>query len=649
MLTRQLMHSYQNEMVAYMNAHVKSMIWAFLGSGKTLTTLTSIVDRMEHGQVKKTLIVAPLRVCYAVWGQEAKKWEHTKHLTFSIIHGTPEQRRQAFFKEADIYLVNYEGLVWLTDMLMKYYPDKLPYEMAVYDEVSCLKSSESVRMKKTSKKEAWNKKLDLPILDEKGKPTFIIKKGWRNICDKFDFTIGLTGTPSSNGYADLFGQYLVVDGGVRLFSFISHFRDAYFRNSKTGFGYEVTNIGKEHIERKISDITLSMNDASKYLDLPKVTVKDMFVELPKKYKEEYKRLEKDMYLALDSGTEVEVFNKAALSNKCLQYACGSVYTDLEGGHEHIHDTKFEALDEVMEEAAGSPVLVLYNFTISADVMMKRYKKYKPINLTKSPARETSNIVKKWNEGKTRMIVAHSACLVANTKVLTESRGWVKIINVKDNERVHDGIEFVKHDGLNYSGYKETIDVFDIGMTKPHKLLIDNNWIKAKNVDNSENIRRKARYIYKGNDEYLSEMFKVSTLAKKPETCKSKKQHVYDLVNCGKRSRFLIKNDVGEVFISHNSCGHGIDGLQDSGTIVCWFGVNWNLEYYLQTNGRIDRQGQTRPVSIVRILTRDTVDMAVAHAIDMKYETQEDLKNAIEDYRKGKAILEYNPVQKWFMT
>lgn len=503
-LSRNLMHSYQNEMVAYSNAHVKTMMWAFLGSGKSICTLTSIVDRMNAGQVKKVLILAPLRVCYAVWEKEAMKWEHTKHLTFSIIHGNPEKRRQAFFKDVDIYLINYEGLVWLTEMLMKYYPDQLPYEMCVYDEVSCLKNSESVRMKTTTKREAWDKKLDLPILDDNGRPKIIIKKGWRNVCHKFLYTIGLTGTPSSNGYIDLFGQYLAIDSGERLFSRITHFRDAYFKQSYSGFGYDVTEIGKIAIEKKISDITLSMNDASKYLDLPRVTVKDMYVKLPKKSEILYKKLEEEMYMALDSGTEVEVFNRAALSNKCLQVAAGDCYTDLEGGHEHLHDAKFEALDEVMEEAAGSPVLVLYNFTISAKLMMKRYKKYKPVNLTAEKASNTASIVKKWNDGKIRMIVAHCA-----------------------------------------------------------------------------------------------------------------------------------------------SVGHGIDGLQESGSIVCWFGINWNLEYYLQANGRIDRQGQTKPVSIIRILTEDTVDIAVALAIDMKYETQEGLKNAIQQYRKGKR--EPNLIDKWFMS
>jgi SNF2 family DNA or RNA helicase len=81
-------------------------------------------------------------------------------------------------------------------------------------------------------------------------------------------------------------------------------------------------------------------------------------------------------------------------------------------------------------------------------------------------------------------------------------------------------------------------------------------------------------------------------------------------------------------------GHGVDGLQDSGSILVWFGINWSLELYEQMNGRLDRQGQSNPVSIIRILCRDTVDLAVADAIERKTDDQEGLKNALQRYRDG---------------
>ena len=81
-------------------------------------------------------------------------------------------------------------------------------------------------------------------------------------------------------------------------------------------------------------------------------------------------------------------------------------------------------------------------------------------------------------------------------------------------------------------------------------------------------------------------------------------------------------------------GHGVDGLQDSGSIIVWFGVNWSLELYEQMNGRINRQGQKQPVSIIRILCKDTVDLAVVDAIERKTDDQEGLKRALQRYRDG---------------
>jgi SNF2 family DNA or RNA helicase len=83
-----------------------------------------------------------------------------------------------------------------------------------------------------------------------------------------------------------------------------------------------------------------------------------------------------------------------------------------------------------------------------------------------------------------------------------------------------------------------------------------------------------------------------------------------------------------------SMGHGVDGLQEAGHIAAWFGINWSLELYDQFNGRLDRQGQTHPVSIIRILCNDTIDLAVADAIERKTDDQEGLKAAINRYRKG---------------
>jgi len=482
MLTPQQLHQYQRECIMHQLTHEQSMLWLGMGLGKTIVTLTSIVDRMRTGQVQKTLVFGPLRVIQSVWAKEARKWEHTKHLRFSIVHGPKVKRAQALFAPADVYLINYESMNWLAETLDHYYLSQnkaLPFQMVVYDEVSKLKNSNTLRMKggKRDRK------------DEHGKTHEIRVIGWRKILPYFRYRTGLTGTPASNGYLDLHGQYLALDGGARLGEHITMFRNNYFQSDFMGWSYSPTEIGKQIIEQKIADVTVKM-DSKEYLDLPEVKVTDLFVTMPAKARQAYEEVERDMFARLDNGDELEVFSRSSVSNKCLQIANGSPY--LEPGQPEYtitHDAKLDALEDVLEEAAGSPVLCSYSFKADADRIMKRFKKFKPVNLTAESSRKTEGIIDRWNSGGIKLMIGHPA-----------------------------------------------------------------------------------------------------------------------------------------------SMGHGIDGLQDSGHIVVWFGLNWSLELVHQLNARIDRQGQKSTVSVIRILCKDTVDEAVADALVSKNDSQQGLKDALQRYR-----------------
>jgi hypothetical protein len=109
------------------------------------------------------------------------------------------------------------------------------------------------------------------------------------------------------------------------------------------------------------------------------------------------------------------------------------------------------------------------------------------------------------------------------------------------------------------------------------------------------------------------------------------------VDCGPRHQFLIRNDEGEMFVSHNSMGHGIDGLQKAGHIVVWYGLNWSLDLYDQMNARIRRQGQGAPVICHRLMMLDTLDQAQAMALDEKAQTQAGLRNAVKQYRLTRGM------------
>ena len=78
-----------------------------------------------------------------------------------------------------------------------------------------------------------------------------------------------------------------------------------------------------------------------------------------------------------------------------------------------------------------------------------------------------------------------------------------------------------------------------------------------------------------------------------------------------------------------SAGHGLN-LQSGGSTLAWFGLTWSLELYQQTVARLYRQGQSSgTVTLIHILTGETVDERMMTALAEKDSTQATLINAVK--------------------
>lgn len=384
MLTPNLLHDYQKKAVNFQCTRPNSMLWLDMGLGKTVITLTSIAHLLSTGFLSGVIIVAPIRVIRLVWRQEAVKWEHTKHLKFSMVAGTRDQRTRALLRPADVYLINYENLRWLGETLQTYFVDKnkpLPFNGIVWDEISKMKNSSTIRVKSI-----------------------------RKVLPSFAWTTGLTGTPASNGYKDLHGQFLVVDKGQRLGTSKTAFKTRYYK--KVGpykeIAYEDTETTIKHL---IGDITLEMS-AEDYNPLPNLIVNNVEIEMPDALRAKYEQMEREFFLQLDSGNSVEVFNQASLTNKCLQFSNGAVYP-IPGMPlwEPIHDLKLEALEDIIDEAQGSPVLCAYAYVSDAERIMTKFKHLDPINLTQCKSESSlNNAMHRWKTGDCALMIGHPASM-----------------------------------------------------------------------------------------------------------------------------------------------------------------------------------------------------------------------------------------------
>ena len=220
---------------------------------------------------------------------------------------------------------------------------------------------------------------------------------------------GLTGTPLPNGYTDLFGQYLTLDGGERLGTSYTAYTQRFFSSDYMGYTKTVTNVGKENIHRLIADITVEMN-VDDYLVLPPVHTNEITVTLSAKHQKQYDQMEKAFFHQLDSGEDVIIDSKAALSNKCLQFANGAMYFGEERTDwEEIHKAKLDALEELID-GAGDPVLLAYQFRHDAERIMKRFKDKVVWVNAKVKAAEMAELNIKWNDGQIPVMMGHAASI-----------------------------------------------------------------------------------------------------------------------------------------------------------------------------------------------------------------------------------------------
>lgn len=375
---------YQQKAVEFQCSHGASALWLDMGLGKTVISLTSISWLLSSGFLRGVVIVAPIRVCRLVWRQEAAKWSHTGHLKFAMMTGTKDQRVRALMSKANIYLINYENLEWLAETIQTYYLSKgkpLPFNGIVFDEISKCKNSSTRRVHALKK-----------VL-----PEFI----WRT---------GLTGTPAGNGYKDLHGQYLVLDDGKRLGTSKTAFENRWYKKAGP---YKRVPYGDTHdqIKQLIGDITLEMS-AEDYNPLPDMVMNEVDVDLPPDLRAKYEQMERDFFMRLESGSEVEVFNQASLTNKLLQFSNGAVYP-IAGMPlwEPLHDLKLDALEEILDECNGQPVLCAYAYRSDAERITKRFAKLRPINLTDCKSeRSLTDAMRRWTTGDCSLMIGHPASM-----------------------------------------------------------------------------------------------------------------------------------------------------------------------------------------------------------------------------------------------
>lgn len=366
-------HDYQTYATRFIEEHPVAALILGMGLGKSVITLTAIEHLMHDSfEVRKVLVIAPLRVAASTWPDEIRKWDHLSSLTFSVAVGTRDERITALKRNADITIINRENIQWLVEESGVLFD----YDMVVIDELSSFKNHRTKRFRSLMKARPKVKRI-----------------------------VGLTGTPAPNGLMDLWAEFRLLDGGKRLGRFIGQYRERWFlpdkRNQMVVFSYKPKEGAENEIYSAISDITVSMK-AMERIRMPELIETEMKVSMSSAERKAYDSMKKDLVLSLPSGA-VTASNAASLSGKLMQLSSGAVYTGEESFTE-IHRRKLDALEDAIESMNGKPLLIAYWF---------RHEKTRISGLLAHLGVTWSEIsdeksIREWNGGKLQAAIIHPA-------------------------------------------------------------------------------------------------------------------------------------------------------------------------------------------------------------------------------------------------
>jgi SNF2 family DNA or RNA helicase len=361
---------YQDEAADFLYERDRAMILAPVGAGKTAITLTAMQAMIMDGHVGRFLVLAPKRVCTDVWPVEARKWALELHCRTAV--GTPRSRGEALDSDAHIVATNYDNIGWLAEQ------DLLSFDAIVFDELTKLKNPSGARFKALHK-----------------------------IIDQFKIRWGLTGSFTSNGLEDVFGQCKIVDEKL-LGRAKGAFLQQYFVCMNRDFGEWMPRPGALlQIMEKIKPATYVLEPGEYRDKLPPCHVVELRCQLDDRGP--YEKMKRDFAVQFPTA-EVLAANAAAVTSKLQQMASGFVYdsqrtaTAVPGQFATTKQSiwfsshKFERLDELLEENQHANTILVYQFQEELAEIKRRYPKAQTLDDEKA--------IERWNAGHIELLAVH---------------------------------------------------------------------------------------------------------------------------------------------------------------------------------------------------------------------------------------------------
>ena len=399
-------HAGQRRGVKFLLEHAAAGLFADPGVGKTTIVLGAFKVLKAKKLATRMLVVAPLRVAHMVWPAEIMKWADFHGLRVEVLHGP--RKDEALARDADVYVINYEGLDWLLGATRTRGANG---RVAVTADVKAFKAH----------------RFDTLVIDELSKVKNIQSgrhKALKAVAGTFGRRWGLTGSPSANGLLDLFGECYMLDLGRSLGPYITHYRSKYFVPAFNGFDWHLRKGAEAEIYERIRPLVLRL-DADDFIDMPRLVTNELRFDLPPDIRRVYDALEDDMIAKLSTGETVRAANAGAAAMKCRQVANGGLYLDpsieellraagigrnLKRDWTTLHDLKTDLVEELVEELQGSPLLVAYDFNHDLDRLRRRFGKDVPYIGGGVSTKRAKELEAAWNRGELPILLGHPASM-----------------------------------------------------------------------------------------------------------------------------------------------------------------------------------------------------------------------------------------------
>lgn len=372
------MHDYQKYAMNFIITHPYCGLFLEMGMGKTYTTLMALYNLNLKSHV---LVIAPKNIARSTWIDEIDKWQipfRTKSLIVKPNgkNFTKKERleiyQQVLNDPPTVYFINRELIPDLVANLPVW-----PFPNVVIDESQSFKTYNSKRFKALKSIRPFVKRMIL-----------------------------LTGTPTPNGLMDLWSQIYLLDRGYRLGNFITRFREQYFYPTLYvqghPVGWELKYGAETEIYRRISDIVISMKNTK--LQLPELTMNDVYVHMDESEMKLYQRMKKDQVLTFDKVGDITAVNAAVLAAKLSQMASGALYTDEKRNFKIIHKKKLEQVAYILRNL-DSPAIIAYHFQ-SDLIMLENY--LKDVGIDACHFDGSPEMIHTWNEGKIPVMLLQPA-------------------------------------------------------------------------------------------------------------------------------------------------------------------------------------------------------------------------------------------------